>query len=223
LFLYFKCATLDTDAQNCGACGHACGAGEVCTGGVCQFTCPAGQNMCFNQSGPYCVASFQTDGQNCGSCGHACGTNEVCTDGYCQFACPSGQNMCFNQSGPYCVASFQTDSRNCGSCGHACGTNETCTNGFCLPWCPAGTTMCGGPAGVVCTWLWRSDGTASGTTHVAAAPAAAAAGSLVGRALLGSVGDATHGPGVLASDRTEAGTQWLPVKTNERASISGSL
>jgi hypothetical protein len=30
------CRSLATDAQNCGACGHACSAGESCVAGVCQ-------------------------------------------------------------------------------------------------------------------------------------------------------------------------------------------
>ncbi len=72
-------------------------------------------------------------------------------------------------------------------------------------------------------WLWRSDGTVAGTTHVTAAPAATTAGSLNGTALLSTPSDATHAPSVIASDGTEGGTRWLPVRSNDRASISGSL
>ncbi len=32
------CANLQTDVQNCGACGHACGQGQKCVAGVCKST-----------------------------------------------------------------------------------------------------------------------------------------------------------------------------------------
>src|SRR5689334_19694974 len=31
-----KCVDLRLDPRNCGACGHACGAGEVCSAGLCS-------------------------------------------------------------------------------------------------------------------------------------------------------------------------------------------
>jgi hypothetical protein len=36
---------LDTDALNCGACGHACGALETCQAGSCSSECDPGQTM----------------------------------------------------------------------------------------------------------------------------------------------------------------------------------
>ena len=35
------CANTQTDNANCGACGHACGSGEVCDAGVCTLACGA--------------------------------------------------------------------------------------------------------------------------------------------------------------------------------------
>src|SRR6266511_2271393 len=114
--------------------------------------------MGFNESGPYCVASFLTDNQNCGSCGHACGTSETCTNGYCYpvITCPTGYDLCVNSTGPSCT-NLQTDGKNCGSCGRACGTSETCTNGVCTFTCPAGQAICVNGAGPYCATLQIDD------------------------------------------------------------------
>jgi hypothetical protein len=55
------CARLDTDPGNCGACGHACAQGQVCTAGACVFG----------------------TAQNCGALGRTCGTGETCRSGSC--------------------------------------------------------------------------------------------------------------------------------------------
>ncbi len=55
------CSRLSTDAANCGACGHACAAGQVCTAGACE-----------------CGTA-----QNCGALGRTCGTGERCASGDC--------------------------------------------------------------------------------------------------------------------------------------------
>jgi DNA-binding beta-propeller fold protein YncE len=55
------CSTLATDPANCGACGRACGEGQVCTAGDCVFG----------------------TAQNCGALGRTCGSGERCASGDC--------------------------------------------------------------------------------------------------------------------------------------------
>lgn len=78
----FVCTSTQTDAQNCGSCGHACGANQVCSAGAC--TCAPGYTLC----GTSCV-DLMTDRFNCGSCGHACHISPpygaLCEDGSCYF------------------------------------------------------------------------------------------------------------------------------------------
>src|SRR4051812_23750019 len=50
------CVDVQSSAENCGTCGHACAAGQACAGGVCATACPAGQQLC----GDKCV-SLDTD------------------------------------------------------------------------------------------------------------------------------------------------------------------
>jgi hypothetical protein len=38
-----------TDTNNCGSCGNICGAGVLCTSGVCVPSCPTGQVDCNGQ------------------------------------------------------------------------------------------------------------------------------------------------------------------------------
>ncbi len=62
------CATsVAPNAHNCGACGHACTGGHVCSGGVCTSACQNGLTDC---SGT-CL-NLQNNVKNCGACGHAC-------------------------------------------------------------------------------------------------------------------------------------------------------
>lgn len=71
------CTDTSSDTNNCGSCGHACGAGAVCASGVC--TCPAGQTSC--QSGV--CADLSSNVNNCGACGNVCAAGDTCTAGAC--------------------------------------------------------------------------------------------------------------------------------------------
>ncbi len=129
------CTDVQTDPNNCGACGTVCPAGQGCTAGGCA--CPAPSTTCGSQ----CV-TVQTDATNCGACGKACRTGEVCQGGAC--VCQRGLSPC----GAYCV-DFASDVDNCGGCGKPCSQGEVCSAGACAAYCAgvdggAALADCGG-------------------------------------------------------------------------------
>jgi Stigma-specific protein, Stig1 len=83
--------SLDTDANNCGSCGHQCSASQTCCGGSCVDTRSSNANC--NGCGKACVTgqtccsssckNTKADNGNCGSCGNVCGTLTGCTGGSC--------------------------------------------------------------------------------------------------------------------------------------------
>lgn len=130
-----SCTAIARDAENCGACGKKCGAGEVCSQGACAASCGGGTTKC----GTSCVDT-KSDGSNCGGCGTKCGATEVCNAGKCASACGAGSTTC----GSSCV-NTQTDQVNCGSCGTLCKGGEQCVAGKCQLSCQIGLTLCTPP------------------------------------------------------------------------------
>jgi hypothetical protein len=128
------CSNLQTDLHNCGACGTACPAGQVCSTGACAVSCQQGLTDC---SGA--CASLTTDAANCGSCGNACPAGELCSAGACALSCQQGLTEC---SG-LCVDKL-TDRANCGGCGTVCADGQVCSNGTCALSCQQGLTECSG-------------------------------------------------------------------------------
>jgi hypothetical protein len=119
------CAKLDVDAANCGACGRACAANEMCQASEC--VCPSEFSLC----GAACV-DLASDAANCGACGNACTGGKVCTTPLggspgCALVCSGGQTAC----GDSCV-DLLTQRANCGACGRACGSGERCSAGRCV-------------------------------------------------------------------------------------------
>ncbi|MEZ4392777.1 MAG: MXAN_6577-like cysteine-rich protein [Polyangiales bacterium] len=130
------CADTRVDRANCGACGNACAAGEICESGRCVLQCPTGSSAC----GGRCV-DLQGDRANCGACGTTCAEGEVCALGRCGAAgvtCPTGSTSC---SGV--CRDLTSDRAHCGACGTACGAGELCQAGVCELACGGGTTRCG--------------------------------------------------------------------------------
>lgn len=158
-----SCVDLQSNPDNCGACGTICpvpaGGMATCSAAACGSTCPAGDELC----GSTCV-NEQTDSNNCGACGTVCATTDpnasgaTCNGaGVCTTSCNAGFTLC---SGT-CV-SEQTNSSNCGACGMTCPAGLTCQAGVCA--CAIGTSSCDGTCvdeltnsancggcGVVCT------------------------------------------------------------------------
>jgi hypothetical protein len=127
------CTNLTFDPANCGMCGKACAAGEVCSNGNCAATCSGGATEC---NGTCTNTGF--DPNNCGSCGKTCAAGEVCSAGQCANACLGGTTNCSSK----CVDTT-IDPLNCGSCGKACAMGEVCPAGQCATVCSGGATKCG--------------------------------------------------------------------------------
>lgn len=85
--------SISDDPLNCGDCGYACAASEICIQGACWPESPAeqaalaalklspcavGESPC----GGNCV-KLHLDSSNCGLCGQTCQPTEVCKEGTC--------------------------------------------------------------------------------------------------------------------------------------------
>ncbi len=107
----YECKNINTDVDNCGACGNVClFSGAYCNSGQCscfpegqlqsrQFTSQAvvatASEVCNNQ----CVDT-NTDNNNCGTCGNVCQSGSTCNDGQCngKVSCNPGE---YCESGPF--------------------------------------------------------------------------------------------------------------------------
>lgn len=122
------CANLQSDRDNCGVCGHACGDGLVCARGDCIEGCDNGLPRCNGA----CVDT-STDHDNCGNCNVACNADQTCNGGTC--GCAATDLVC----GTVCTDPL-TDEGHCGATGDClgsnagtqCGANEACSGGLCL-------------------------------------------------------------------------------------------
>ena len=145
-----SCVDLDSDRNNCGTCGNACGLNEVCRDGACSADeceppCTGGMRCC----GGTCVDS-QSDPENCGFCGKVCDEikSDGCTAGQCScrgaLECRSDQQCC---EGIGC-RNVKTDPSNCGECGLQCAIGESCAEGECScgtgPRCEETESCCAG-------------------------------------------------------------------------------
>ena len=134
------CVDVRFDPANCGACGAACSAGQVCVDGACAVSCPDGSEKCEADGKPVC-ADTKLDRNHCGGCGKACSAAEVCSAGACGLECAGGATKCDGPGGAVCVDTL-LDEANCGGCGKVCGVGLTCIAGACVTKCVGGTKVC---------------------------------------------------------------------------------
>jgi hypothetical protein len=127
-----KCLETQSDPANCGQCGVACPANQVCSKGACGKGCAAGLTKC----DAACV-DITGSQANCGTCGKACPADQTCWQSAC--ICPAGQGACGDNGA--CV-DVQASETNCGKCGTKCATGAACTAGVCA--CPGAQIECSG-------------------------------------------------------------------------------
>jgi hypothetical protein len=145
------CADYTSDRRNCGGCGQACAAAQVCvaTGGdpVGRCECQAGTSLCEGR----CVATA-TDPMACGSCGTACANNQVCEQGQCKASCMLGIST---RCGASCVDT-SSDIGNCGGCERSCQAGQKCVKGGCTSDVVVACFSSGQVTGVSASSLQRS-------------------------------------------------------------------
>jgi hypothetical protein len=139
-------ASVSTDVNNCGACGHVCphlpGTEARCAMGACAYQCEVGYTDCNHDLGARssdgCEADLSTDPLHCGRCSDSCtGTranaSPACQDSRCSFACNAGFLDCNadlpSASGNGCEVDGRSDMSNCGECGNTC--TMSCSSGMC--------------------------------------------------------------------------------------------
>jgi hypothetical protein len=138
------CIDLQSDMNNCGACGSVCESQLVpveCRGGVCErANCPVGIEYCGAVDG---CRDLSSDPAHCGACANACASG-VCSGGVCSSgggSCAEGQTDC----GGVCVDTC-CNNDHCGACGNACPPGTSCFEGICD--CPSG--LCCAEGEVIC-------------------------------------------------------------------------
>ena len=130
--------------------GERCAAGEVCTAGACELSCPddlvgCGHHCIDPRTHPaFCGAEGDCDGERMGE---ACAPHEACVAGDCVLACPDDLVACDGacvdaQSDPlYCGAHGDCQD---GDRGEVCGAEQFCAAGTCFSYCAPGLGICEG-------------------------------------------------------------------------------
>ncbi len=145
------CVDLTSDHDNCGVCGLACLAGEMCKSGTC--TCPTSgalycdENAQGVKDGTYACITANTI-KNCYGCGVSCAGQSICDTTSKACACVDSMNK-LDKTKRYCAGKCldtQTDALNCGGCDIKCPTASACSAGKCscgtgLSWCGSGSTF----------------------------------------------------------------------------------
>lgn len=134
-----QCVNIETDPNNCGACGNVCTGGQTCQNGAC--VCASGEIFCNSE----CVS--ESDPNNCGGCGNVCTGCTQCTATsagggvayQCTSGCPEGQECddgvcyvsCSDSGGSWLcdVGSTCCDPDS----GEGCPDGSPCVSGCCGP------------------------------------------------------------------------------------------
>jgi len=145
------CIDVQSNNNNCGACGTVCPAGQSCRTGTCTPNCAPSESLCGT---PAACVNTQTNAANCGACGNACPTGQMCVMGSCSVVCDAPRTICLSSQGAQSCVDLQGDTANCGACNNACPMGQSCTAGTCQLACAPGQTPCNG----VCVDLRTSAG-----------------------------------------------------------------
>lgn len=138
---------IQSDIENCGACGSDCtvnGPNWQCVFGTCcEIQCAPGTLNC-NECGVDTVCETTIGTDNCGACGlkcefanatPRCDVNAGAPTGYlCGFDCLDGYADCDGIAVNGCEVNLQTDVTKCGNCNTVCNTTNgtpSCNNGVC--------------------------------------------------------------------------------------------
>jgi Stigma-specific protein, Stig1 len=158
--------SLDTDPNNCGACGNVCAAGATCQNGVCgaPASCPCDGNVAWIKAlseGPRQCVQFDAGDEEINLPGGdgAAAVETVIGTPTClaldlqndlveltgstadiAVCLAEVQAACACAAGTgYCggtCVDVSTDANNCGACGNVCAAGDTCQNGACIAPCP---------------------------------------------------------------------------------------
>ncbi len=150
--------SLLSSAQNCGACGNACGtagtSSATCAGGTCSISCSSGRANCDALSVNGCEVTLANDPLNCGFCGNRCDGNHTssvsCSNSVCQMVCVSGYADCNASPLDGCETDLNLEG-NCGQCGRNCTQLGTAQHA-------ASMTCSGGASGGTCAVVSCSAG-----------------------------------------------------------------
>lgn len=150
---------LDSDVNNCGACGAPCGAiahgFPKCDASMCAIGgCDPGYADCDGALGNGCEVNLASDLQNCGACANTCPViangQPTCSGFACGLGtCNAGFADCFGGAADGCETNLLTDVGHCGTCGTVCPAvaegAKACDLGVCgVASCVNGWSNCNG-------------------------------------------------------------------------------
>jgi hypothetical protein len=161
------CETRLSTTSDCGACGRACDAGEVCGPTGCTASCAPPGTSC----GGGCF-ELSSDPTACGGCERVCPVGSVsapdlgpeCATGECDLGCAPDHAECdgiepaVGRTDPVCVPADDPEAT-CASCPRTIVTDglASCTSTGIVVHCGAGGVACDASGRLACTSTRSSD------------------------------------------------------------------